>query len=245
MGSRHDPPSQQRPGAPQRVRRRPPPLRSGLAEWVTALTVAGWPAGVAGRRILCCPARHSEDESRQKQCREWVVTGLLWCSFTAAGGALGNHARVTPTHHFPPPRVVGGGERGDGAGAAAAGVSAAGATHSPTVPPQALPGEGGPGTERARQRVPRVLDSAKALSLSTGTQIPLRFPLAPSSLPEIGAQIIWVACHRDHQFVWRRGSGYQNPLLSRASPGLQRQRRQAQLLCALRDDNLGYRFSRA
>lgn len=137
---------------------------------------------------------------------------------------MGNHARVTPTHHFPPPpSVVGGGERGDRAGAAAAGVSAAGTTHSPTLPPQALPREGGPGTERARQRVPRVLDSAKAQSLTAGAQIPLRFPLAPSSLPEIGAQIVLVACHRDHPFVWRQGSAYQNPLLSGASPGVQRQ----------------------
>lgn len=121
-------------------RSRPKPSGSWHSRWR-----ASGRAWLGGERsaVRCASPR---GECRRTGCGEQVATGLLWRSLAAAGGASGNHVRVTPTPPFPAPDWRG---RGEGAEAAVARAAAPVATRTPTPGPQALPGDGLPGEVRA------------------------------------------------------------------------------------------------
>lgn len=87
---------------------------------------------------------------------------------------MGDHAPVTPTRHFPPL------ECGGGSWSCSRTRVNCRSHPQPNSPaPGPARGSGGlaPSEQGSRQRVQRVLDSAKAKSLSAGTQIP--FPFMP------------------------------------------------------------------
>lgn len=152
---------------------RPKPSGSWHSRWLAGGRV--W-LGDEGRAVGCASPR---GESQRTWCGERVETGLLWSSLAAAGGASGNHVRVTPTPPLPAPEWRGTGGGGWRRSRASGGSCSHPHPNSPTPDPA---WGGGPGEVRAWAR-----DQADFRAPALRPRPNPAFPQTPSNLARDGS----------------------------------------------------------
>lgn len=167
-------------------------------KWKELTVVAVAAAGVAGGESSAVPSGAPLPGVRAGERRVWragcykAFMGLL----AAAGGALDNHAPVTPTLRFPPPVWEGKGLEPQQH------ECLCGNHPHPTLPPQALsPVRGGLALCEQGSSFPKRWTAPTPSACPPAVPKP-RFPHLPGME---AAQILFITCHQDHPLLGHQG----------------------------------------